>query len=68
MRVEPRAYARLLSNRQEAVFYLEETKMHLLETIEAYKRNDPAARNALEIILLYNGFHATFWPKSGAGS
>lgn len=35
--------------------------MHLLETIEAYKRNDPAARNALEIILLYNGFHATFW-------
>lgn len=35
--------------------------MHLRETIEAYKRNDPAARNALEIILLYNGFHATFW-------
>ncbi len=35
--------------------------MRFFETIEAYKRNDPAARNGLEIVLLYNGFHATFW-------
>ena len=35
--------------------------MHILETIEAYKRNDPAARTGLEILLLYNGIHATFW-------
>lgn len=35
--------------------------MHILETIEAYKRNDPAARTSLEILLLYNGIHATFW-------
>ena len=33
--------------------------MHILEDIRAYKRNDPAARSALEIILLYNGLHAT---------
>ena len=29
------------------------------ESIEAYKRNDPAARSAWEIVLLYSGFHAT---------
>ena len=33
--------------------------MHIIEDIRAYKRNDPAARSALEIILLYNGLHAT---------
>ena len=33
--------------------------MHILEDIRAYKRNDPAARSALEILLLYNGLHAT---------
>ena len=33
--------------------------MHLLEDIRAYKRNDPAARSVAEILLLYNGLHAT---------
>ena len=29
------------------------------ESVEAYKKNDPAARSSLEILLLYSGFHAT---------
>ena len=33
--------------------------MGLLEDIRAYKRNDPAARSAVEVLLLYNGLHAT---------
>jgi serine O-acetyltransferase len=33
--------------------------MHLLEDIRAYKKNDPAARSTAEILLLYNGLHAT---------
>lgn len=33
--------------------------MHILEDIRAYKKNDPAARSAAEILLLYNGLHAT---------
>lgn len=33
--------------------------MHILEDIRAYKKNDPAARSGLEILLLYNGLHAT---------
>ena len=32
--------------------------MHLNETLEAYQRNDPAARSKLEVFLLYNGVHA----------
>ena len=32
--------------------------MHLRETLQAYQRNDPAARSKLEILLLYNGVHA----------
>ena len=35
--------------------------MHILEDIRAYKKNDPAARSGIEILLLYNGLHATFW-------
>lgn len=35
--------------------------MHLIEDIRAYKRNDPAARSAMEIFFLYSGLHATFW-------
>ncbi len=35
--------------------------MHLIEDIRAYRKNDPAARSALEVALLYNGFHATFF-------
>ena len=35
----------------------------LRETLEAYQRNDPAARSKIEIFLLYNGLHATigYW-------
>ncbi len=35
--------------------------MGLRETIHAYQKNDPAARTALEIFLLYNGLHATIY-------
>jgi len=35
--------------------------MHLIEDIRAYRKNDPAARSAVEVLLLYNGLHATFW-------
>ena len=34
--------------------------MHLIEDIRAYQKNDPAARSVAEILLLYNGLHATF--------
>jgi len=33
--------------------------MHILEDIRAYKKNDPAAKSGIEILLLYNGLHAT---------
>lgn len=33
--------------------------MHILEDIRAYKGNDPAAHSAAEVLLLYNGLHAT---------
>ncbi len=33
--------------------------MRILEDIQAYKKNDPAATSGLEIFLLYNGLHAT---------
>lgn len=33
--------------------------MRIVEDIQAYKKNDPAARSTLEILLLYNGLHAT---------
>ncbi|MBC8609892.1 Serine acetyltransferase [uncultured Ruminococcus sp.] len=29
--------------------------------LQSIKRRDPAARNCLEIFLLYSGFHAVFW-------
>lgn len=29
--------------------------------INAIKSRDPAARNSLEVLLLYSGFHAVFW-------
>jgi len=35
--------------------------MRIVEDIRAYKKNDPAARSAVQILLLYNGLHATFW-------
>ncbi len=40
---------------------LELIALHLKETIEAYQRNDPAARSKLEIFLLYNGLHAEIY-------
>lgn len=39
--------------------------MHILEDIRAYKRNDPAARSGIEILLLYNGLHAMIWYRLG---
>lgn len=33
--------------------------LRLKETLQAYQNNDPAARSKLEILLLYNGVHAT---------
>ena len=35
--------------------------MHLRETLEAYQKNDPAARSKLEVFLLYNGLHAIIY-------
>ena len=35
--------------------------MRLKETIEAYQRNDPAARNKFEIFWLYSGLHAIMY-------
>ena len=32
-----------------------------METIEAYRRNDPAARSRLEVFFLYNGLHAEIY-------
>ncbi len=34
---------------------------NLREDVKAAKRNDPAARNALEILLTYSGVHALSW-------
>ena len=59
---------RLLRKRGGFYCDLEELSLHLLEDIRAYKRNDPAARSAIEVVLLYNGLHATIdyriahWP------
>lgn len=33
--------------------------MRIWEDIQAYKKNDPAARSSLEVLFLYNGLHAT---------
>lgn len=38
--------------------------MHLIEDIRAYRKNDPAARSALEVALLYNGFHAILFYRA----
>ena len=35
--------------------------MRLKETIEAYRRNDPAARSGWEVFWLYTGLHATMY-------
>ncbi len=35
--------------------------MKLTDDLRAIKRQDPAARNYLEVILLYSGFHAVFF-------
>jgi len=39
-------------------FFKEETVMLIIEDLISYKKNDPAARNYLEIIFLYPGLHA----------
>ena len=33
------------------------------EDIAAVRQRDPAARNSLEILLLYSGLHAIFWHR-----
>jgi serine O-acetyltransferase len=62
--VEPRII-RLWINSEVGVFCFavhgEECCMRLLETIEAYQRNDPAARSKFEIFWLYNGLHAQMY-------
>ena len=35
--------------------------MSLRDTIEAYQRNDPAARSKLEVFFLYHGLHAVMY-------
>ncbi len=37
--------------------------MVIWDDIKAVKERDPAARNILEVIILYNGFHAVFWHR-----
>lgn len=37
--------------------------MRLKETIEAYQRNDPAARSKFEVFWLYNGLHAVMYHR-----
>lgn len=59
MRVEPRfAIASCTEEGQEAFLFFWGEDMHLMETLRAYQRNDPAARSKLEILILYNGVHA----------
>lgn len=35
----------------------------LKRSVEAVKRNDPAARTTLEVVLTYPGLHALFWHR-----
>ena len=51
--------ARLLSKRGGLSIFRGESFLHIFEDIQAYKKNDPAARSVAEILLLYNGLHAT---------
>lgn len=37
--------------------------MRLKETIEAYQKNDPAARSKFEVFWLYNGLHAIMYHR-----
>lgn len=37
--------------------------LHLIETLDAYKARDPAARSRLEIFLLYSGVHAIVYHR-----
>jgi serine O-acetyltransferase len=37
--------------------------MFLRETVGAYRRRDPAARSALEVLLCYPGLHALAWHR-----
>ena len=49
----------LEQKRRVLLFFREATFLHIIEDIRAYKKNDPAARSVAEILLLYNGLHAT---------
>lgn len=35
----------------------------LKRSVAAVKRNDPAARTTLEVLLTYPGLHALFWHR-----
>lgn len=37
--------------------------LHIIETLDAYKARDPAARSRLEIFLLYSGVHAIVYHR-----
>lgn len=37
--------------------------LHIIETLDAYKARDPAARSRLEIFLLYSGVHAIIYHR-----
>ena len=37
--------------------------IHLIETLDAYKARDPAARSRLEVLLLYSGVHAIIYHR-----
>lgn len=37
--------------------------LHLIETLDAYKARDPAARSRFEIFLLYSGVHAIIYHR-----
>lgn len=52
--------ARLWSDSGAGFLYGGE-EMRLKETIDAYRRNDPAARNGWEVLWLYNGLHAVMY-------
>ena len=49
------------SNSEAGFFMFGGEKMRLKETIEAYQRNDPAARSKFEVFWLYNGLHAVMY-------
>lgn len=46
---------------RETVAGVQKKRNALFETLEAYQKRDPAARSKLEVLLLYQGVHATLY-------